>query len=456
MMENESLRSKIKEFLKMKFDLSEDKAHEDEVVSNVTKSVVFQGTNLWVLIFATFVASIGLNVNSTAVIIGAMLISPLMGPIMGFGLAVGINDFELLKRSLRNFGFAVLISLVVSWIYFLLSPLNVAQSELLARTQPTTWDVLIAFFGGLAGIVAQSRKDRTSTVIPGVAIATALMPPLCTAGYGLATLQFDYFFGAFYLFFINTVFISLATYMIVRFMKYEKKVAANANREHKIRRIMATIVFVTVVPSILLAINIVNKTVFDANASKYVEQAFAFKDSQVVDFRSKYSQKTKSIEVMVIGAPISKDAIESLKNQLSNYNLDETELIVKQQSTGDATMNGVDSRSLDKLYSISNNLIEEKDKQIVELKNKVRELSYDRLPASEIAKEFGAISSLDGVAISLSKNPLYGTNGITNDSIIVCYVRTKEHLTISESQQEQIVNWLKVRTSSKNVKLILE
>ena len=175
-----------------------------------------------VLVFATFIASLGLNVNSTAVIIGAMLISPLMGPIMGIGLSVGINDFELMKRSLRNFGFMVLVSIATSTFYFVISPLSNAQSELLARTVPTTYDVLIALFGGLAGIVAQSRKDRTSTVIPGVAIATALMPPLCTAGFGLATLQFKYFIGAFYLFFINTVFIAIATYMVVRFLKYEK------------------------------------------------------------------------------------------------------------------------------------------------------------------------------------------------------------------------------------------
>ena len=205
----------LRRFLRDRFDLGEDSALQDEVVDNICRGVDFRGTNLWVLIFATFVASLGLNVNSTAVIIGAMLISPLMGPIMGMGLSVGINDFDLLKRSVRNFGFMVLVSILTSTLYFVVSPLSGAQSELLARTVPTTYDVLIAFFGGLAGIVAQSRRDRTSTVIPGVAIATALMPPLCTAGYGLATLQLNYFLGAFYLFFINTVFIALATVFVV-------------------------------------------------------------------------------------------------------------------------------------------------------------------------------------------------------------------------------------------------
>ena len=242
----------LRRFLRDRFDLGEDSALQDEVVDNICRGVDFRGTNLWVLIFATFVASLGLNVNSTAVIIGAMLISPLMGPIMGMGLSVGINDFDLLKRSVRNFGFMVLVSILTSTLYFVVSPLSGAQSELLARTVPTTYDVLIAFFGGLAGIVAQSRRDRTSTVIPGVAIATALMPPLCTAGYGLATLQLNYFLGAFYLFFINTVFIAIATFVVVRFLKYRKKEFLDKGREARVRRSMLLIVLVTIVPSVVI------------------------------------------------------------------------------------------------------------------------------------------------------------------------------------------------------------
>ena len=172
--------------IRERFDLGEDSATQAEVVASITKSVEFRGTNLWVLICATFIASLGLNVNSTAVIIGAMLVSPLMGPIMGIGLSLGINDFQLLKKSLRNFLWMFVVSIVTSSVFFLFSPYSSAQSELLARTSPTTYDVLIAFFGGLAGMLAQTRRDRTGTVISGVAIATALMPPLCTAGFGIA------------------------------------------------------------------------------------------------------------------------------------------------------------------------------------------------------------------------------------------------------------------------------
>ena len=196
-------------------------------INNISKGVEFKGDNVWVLFFAIIIASVGLNVNSTAVIIGAMLVSPLMGPIMGIGLSVGIYDLVLLRKSLKNLLLMVVISLIASSLYFLVTPLSEAQSELLARTNPTIFDVFIALFGGLAGILAQSRKQEKITIVSGVAIATALMPPLCTAGYGIGTGQLRYFFGAFYLFFINSFFIALATFLMVRYLKFPKKTFIN-------------------------------------------------------------------------------------------------------------------------------------------------------------------------------------------------------------------------------------
>ena len=244
------------------FDLRQEKEDEQETIESIRRGVDFKGTNLWVLIFATFIASLGLNTNSTAVIIGAMLISPLMGPIMGFGLGLGIADFELIKRSFRNLATAALFSVITSTLYFLLSPLSEAQSELLARTQPTVYDVLIAFFGGMAGIVASSTKNK-GNVIPGVAIATALMPPLCTAGFGLASGNLYYFFGAFYLFFINSVFICLATYLVVCLLKYPKKVFLDKQREKKVKRYVGLIVFFTIVPSLFLSYNLIRSSYFN-------------------------------------------------------------------------------------------------------------------------------------------------------------------------------------------------
>lgn len=209
--------SRVRAALAFRFNLNADQHGFDDIDQSIRDGIEIRGTNLWVLMLAIFIASIGLDVNSTAVIIGAMLISPLMGPIMAIGYGAGINDYELIKKALGNLLVCILIGLFTSTLYFLISPLSTAQSELLARTTPTIWDVLIALFGGLAGIIASTRKEKTN-IIPGVAIATALMPPLCTAGYGIANGSMDIFFGAFFLFLINCIFIAFATLLLVSYI----------------------------------------------------------------------------------------------------------------------------------------------------------------------------------------------------------------------------------------------
>ncbi len=257
-------------FLKERFNLETDKADDEATLEYIRKGVEFKGPNLWILIFAILICSIGLNVNSTAVVIGAMLISPLMGPILGIGTGVAINDPELLKRSVKNLIVATLFSVVASTAYFFITPISAAQSELLARTNPTVWDVLIAFFGGLAGIVAGSRKEK-SNAIPGVAIATALMPPLCTAGYGIATGNGYYFLGAFYLFFINTVCISIATFIIVRLLRFPKKKFIDTVQERRVKTWMSVLVLITLLPSIWLAYQTVERSIFEQNANLFID-----------------------------------------------------------------------------------------------------------------------------------------------------------------------------------------
>ena len=287
-------------YIRDRFDLQEGKEDELETIEYISKNVEFKGANLWILIFAIFVASVGLNVNSTAVIIGAMLISPLMGPIMGIGMAAGINDFELLKRSLRNLGVAVFIAILTSSIYFSFTPLDDAQSELLARTEPTIWDVLIALFGGLAGIIAGSRKEK-SNAIPGVAIATALMPPLCTAGYGLATMNMYYFFGAFYLFFINSVFISLSTYLIVRFMKYPKKEFLDEKKEKRVQTYITIFTILTIVPSVYLAYGIVMRSIWEEQAKTFFQTELIYPRTQVISTELSYNTDPRLIKINLIG-----------------------------------------------------------------------------------------------------------------------------------------------------------
>ena len=341
-------------YLKGRFDLEEGKEDELETIEYISKNVEFKGANLWILIFAIFVASIGLNVNSTAVIIGAMLISPLMGPIMGIGLAAGINDFDLLKRSFRNLGLAIFIAILTSTIYFSITPISDAQSELLARTEPTVWDVLIALFGGLAGIVAGSRKEK-SNAIPGVAIATALMPPLCTAGYGLATGNLYFFLGAFYLFFINSVFISLSTYLIVRFMKYPKKHFLDPQREKKVQASITLVTLLTVIPSVWLAYGIVKKSVWEQEALQFVKEEFHFSKSLVLGSEFTYSPE-QIIEVRLIGETVPVEEQSRLEKKLIEIGLDNTTLrIVQNGAATDLSM--LKSEVLEEMYGWNEALI---------------------------------------------------------------------------------------------------
>lgn len=320
----------IKLSIARRFDLHLDKADEDDVVSAIKKNSDFIGANLWTLIFAILIASIGLNVNSTAVIIGAMLISPLMGPIMGVGLGIGINDFELVKKGLRNLAIATVISVIASTIYFWITPLHDAQSELLARTTPSLWDVFIAFFGGLAGIVAGTRKEK-SNVIPGVAIATALMPPLCTAGFGLASGNFYYFLGAIYLYFINSVFICISTFLIVRFLRFGKKYFEDRETEKKVSRYIMIVVSIAVLPSIYLAYGIVDKSIFENNAKRFINEQFQFKNTQVVNKTLKYNSSSgNEIDLLLIGYELSQNKIDTIRKKLKDYKLKDTKLQIRQ------------------------------------------------------------------------------------------------------------------------------
>ncbi len=255
-------------------------------INGIKKDMVFRGVTVWILVASIFIASIGLNVNSIPVVIGAMLISPLMSPILGIGLSVGTNDWDTLLRSLKNFGIAIIISLITSIIYFLITPLKEASPELLARTKPTILDVLIAIFGGIAGIVAGSRSEKTN-VIPGVAIATALMPPLCTAGYGIATGQYSFFFGAFYLFFINSVFIALSTLVIVRYLHFPKHTYVNKQKEKQFKRYITIFVIIVILPSANIFINVMQETRFYTTVKNFMKNEFYFDKTEIINQKFK-------------------------------------------------------------------------------------------------------------------------------------------------------------------------
>ncbi len=436
---------------KKRFSLHEGSAAQEEVVAGITDGIFFRGANMWILMFATMVASLGLNVNSTAVIIGAMLISPLMGPIMGFGLSLGINDFELMKRSLKNFGFMVATAIVTATLFFLIAPISGAQSELLARTQPTIFDVLIAFFGGAAGVVAYTRKDRTVTVISGVAIATALMPPLCTAGYGIATAQWKFFGGALYLFVINAIFIALATYAIVRVLKYHPKVQVERKTYRRVRRMMWGIIVVTVLPSVFIAFRLIDRSVFERNVERFIENEFNFEETRVLEHESTYYLNTKknpcTLTLVLFGEPLHETAIENIRHKMPLYDLHGTTLMIK-QAGGTSQM---DFTPLQQGYA---QLLEEKNARIAELQRQL-ELSsqYDAGTLKETVEEFRAIVP-QAESVSISHQPVWTVDGAAADTVLVCIVKSTVRL--PESELERARRWLQVKGKTDNVRIYVE
>ncbi len=299
----------------------------DKIHAQIEKDIIFQGTNLWILIFAILVACVGLNMNSTAVVIGAMLISPLMGPINGVGYSIATYDFPLFRRALNNYGFAVGAGLVASTAYFAISPVSTAHSELLARTSPTIYDVLIALFGGLAGIVAISSKQK-GNVIPGVAIATALMPPLCTAGYGLATGQFYYFFGALYLFTINSVFIAIAALTVSQILKFPIRTLVDPVQKIRVTRWISAVITVTILPSIYFGYGLVQKERFVESANHYVRNVSIYEGNYLL--RNEINPTQRAITLVYGGTTLTDQQKEAIRSKAADFTLDKDMIRVEQ------------------------------------------------------------------------------------------------------------------------------
>ncbi len=364
---------KIKEYVYIR-----DEIDYEATVDYISKSVVFKGFNVWILFLAVIVASVGLNVNSTAVIIGAMLISPLMGPITGIGLSIGTFDEQLLRKSLKNLLIMVLISLAASTLYFLLSPISDARSELLARTQPTIFDVFIAFFGGLAGILAISRKSQSVTIISGVAIATALMPPLCTAGFGIATGQLWYFLGALYLFFINSFFIALATFVTVRLLGFPQVRYVNEHKQKSVRRLITIFTIIMLVPSIYLAGDVIREAAFNTQSIKFVNEiqdSEILASTQILNSKREYHHRSQTITLTLIGQPIDEVQVYQLQDLLHNqYGLKRANLVIK-QSAGEKIDTKVQNEIIENIIDKKDETIRQQDSVIRELKRQLEAIS---------------------------------------------------------------------------------
>ena len=423
------------------FSLHEGEENKTKTLQNVKDNISFTGANLWILACAIVVASVGLNINSTAVVIGAMLISPLMGPIVGSGFALGIYDFTLLKRSLRNLLNATIVGLSFSTLYFYISPFKEAQSELLARTSPNIYDVLIAFFGGLVGVIAVTRSEK-GIPIAGVAIATALMPPLCTAGYGLATGHFKYFFGSLFLYCINCVFICIATYIIVKFLKYPAKKI----EEKHVKRVkygITALTFLMLVPSAYFAYSLYYQQKYAESVNTFIDKEFNAKGNTLIYKKTNYNSDPKTIELAFLSRRFTDNEIRNLNNDLKAYGISNTKLIVRQDSA--FNIQNIKKDILNEVKG-ADTIINQKDIEIRLLKNEMAANTFDN---KEILKEANTLFP-DITAISLANHDFYTSKDSSFTTTILFYESPKE---LSNDDKIKFENWVRQRLAIKNLEV---
>lgn len=435
-MEEKSVLDSLKNMIVKRFNLRHEQAQEEVVIESIIKNSDFIGANIWTLIFAILIASIGLNMNSAAVIIGAMLISPLMGPIMGVGLGIGTNDFELVKKGGRNLLVATVIGISVSTIYFLITPINAAQSELLARTTPTVYDVFIAFFGGLVGVVAATRKEK-SNAIPGVAIATALMPPLCTAGFGLATGNLYYFLGAVYLYCINSIFICISTFLIIRLMKFKRKTFEDKRYQRKVSRYILLTTIITILPSIYLTYDIINRSLFENAAEKFVKEQFNFDKTQVIAQSYNYDGRNSEIDLLLIGYELPQNTIDSIKKNLKKYQLENTKLTIRQ---------GLNEKQEIDFTQIKASIMKDVFAEKMDRNESEKKMFPNLMP--ELKSLFPAINSYSAARIVQ-----YSSSSKTDSITVVVADFSKP---VNRTDRTKLKNWLTHRLKEDTLKLVIE
>lgn len=409
-----------------------------KVLENVKSNISFRGSNFWILACAIVVASVGLNVNSTAVVIGAMLISPLMGPIVGAGFGLGIYDFDLLKKALKNLLIATIVGLVVSTIYFYLSPFKETQSELLSRTSPNIYDIFIAFFGGLVGVIAITRVEKGNP-IPGVAIATALMPPLCTAGYGLAIGNYSFFFGAIYLYVINCVFICIATFLIVKYLKYPSVKQIDESREKKVRYAMTSLILVMIIPSVYFAYILIQEKKFNQKIELFINDEFTSKGYTILYKKIKTNLNPKKIELVFLAKRTTKDELEILNERLKTYGIENTVLRIRQDTTDI-------KKYISSQINIEKSILNKKDLTIAELEKQLKKNSYNN--ATILAEAKIIFPEIENLSIS---NHIYDEN--TDKAKVIPVMVYKSKIELSKSSKQKLVLWLQQRLSKEKVEI---
>ena len=426
-----------------------DEIDYENASTSIRKNIAFRGTNVFILACAIIIASVGLNVNSIPVIIGAMLVSPVMGPILGFGLGLGTEDAHLLKDSLKNFGVMVGISIIASSLFFLLSPLSLANpSELLARTNPTIYDVLIALFGGLAGIIEISRKDK-GTVISGVAIATALMPPLCTVGYGISIWKGSIIFGALYLFTINSIFIALATFIAVKYFRFP----AVETNEQKIRlnkSAVYIILLIVIVPSILSAISVIKENNFKIHAERVVAENKNLGKCFIYDYKTTYSRKDSKLELFLAGETLTDEAKKKLYQSAEDYGITRSQIVFHEDATS-MRQEFSEVEIVKGIYEHTDQQIKMLNDSISKMEATISDYKSKEIPIEAISKElFAQYPTITEVSLSRGSS-VKSSDDIATEQLIA-FITTSEPM--NTELHDRIERWLKVRLKNENVVVI--
>ena len=416
----------------------------DAADRSIRNNIEFKGPNAWILAVAIIIASVGLNVNSIPVIIGAMLISPLMGPIFGLGLGLGINDIGLMKQAGKNLLVMVSISVAVSLLYFLITPLSLSNpTELLARTRPTIFDVMIALFGGFAGIFEQCRKEK-GTVFSGVAIATALMPPLCTAGYGLATGNIASFLGALYLFCINCLFITMATYFLVKYFKFKKTEYADQGFGRKTQRITTLLILVFLIPSIWSAVILVKQNNFDKKATDFVETHRSIGNSIIYDYKIDH-QEGSVLKIFLTGETLTESGRSNLYVYASEYGIKEDQIVIKEYITKNSQDNEVIFKGI---YERLDSEIEKYESTIEQLNQELQDAKKNDLPYLQLANEISATyPSIKHVYMGQGAHVAIDSMKVS--SCLMVKVQTDSLM--PEANLDQLKKWIQIRLQVDNV-----
>ena len=439
----------VREFLKTTLNLTND-VDIPAASENIRKNIPFRGPNVYILIVAIIIASVGLNVNSIPVIIGAMLISPLMGPITGLGLGLGTNDRELVLFSIKNLLVMVGISLLAATLYFILTPLEIDNpTELLARTRPTIYDVFIALFGGLAGVLETARKEK-GTVISGVAIATALMPPLCTVGYGIANLSWQYTVGALFLFSINCIFIAMAAYLMAKFLKFPMKTV----EQHRTRYFILSyaLVILLAATSIFTGYHVIRENDFTKLANRFVKKNQNIGKTYIYDSQVNIDTKPYMLELRLAGETLNEDTKEMLLRDAENYGIMRSQIVIHEDATVQVDRFN-ETEIVKNLMATNASNIQVRDDSIKVLNAQIATYKRQELPAKQLAEEL-QVQLPSIIRLTLAKGTALEQNVVMSEEQVVVVAHCSEMP--SEEEKTRVYEWLKIRLQVEDLEMLFE